>query len=128
MLLSNLARTLRDLSHLPEAAEYADRAYARARQAGDEIVVSQSLMMRASIYRQLGDLGRAEKLLSELEPRWRKMLPPGHAGFASLGSERALLAQARGDLLLAKASADEAVVIAEASTQRAEYLPVLHLR
>jgi serine/threonine protein kinase/tetratricopeptide (TPR) repeat protein len=128
MLLNNLARTLRDLSRLQEAAEYADRAYARARQAGDEIVISQSLMVRASIYRELGDLGRAERLLAELEPRWRKTLPAGHAAFASLRSERAMLAQARGDLPEAKAVADEAVAMAEASPQRAEYLPRLLLR
>jgi serine/threonine protein kinase len=128
MLLNNLARTLRDLNRLREAAEYADRACARARQAGDEIVVSQSLMVRASIYRELGDPGRAEQLLTELEPRWRKALPPGHAAFSSLRSEKAMIAQARGELAAAKAGADEAVAMADASPQRAEYLPRFLLR
>jgi tetratricopeptide (TPR) repeat protein len=128
MLLNNLARTLRDLRRLPEAATYAERAFAKARQAGDEIVVNQSLVMRESIYRQLGDLERAENLLGEIEPRWRRMLPPGNGAFASLRSERALLEQARGDLPAAKADADQAVAMAEASTQPAEYLPLMLVR
>ena len=128
MLLNNLARTLTDLNRLPEAASYADRAHARAREAGDEVVVNQSLIVRAPICRLRGDLGCAERLLTEVEQRVRKMLPPGHAAFGSLRFERALIAQARGDLRAAKAGADEAVAVAEASTERAFYLPRLLLR
>jgi len=128
MLLNNLARTLSDLNRLPEAAAYADRAHARAREAGDEVVVTQSLTVRATICRLRGDLRGAEKLLAEMEQRVRKMLPPGHVVFAALGSERALLAQARGDLPAAKAGADEAVALAERGTQREFYLPRVLLR
>jgi len=128
MLLNNLARTLMDLNHLPEAAAYADRALAGGREAGDQIVVTQALLVRGSICRMLGDLECAEKRLAEMEQRVRKMLPPGHAAFSSIRFERAQLAQARGDLRAAKAGADEAVALAEANTQRAFYLPRLLLR
>jgi eukaryotic-like serine/threonine-protein kinase len=124
MLLNNLARTLKDLERLPEAAREAERAYAEARRQGDQIVVNQSLIVRAGIYRELGQLDRAESALDEVEPRLRKALPPGHVAFASVGSERALLTDARGDRKEALAEADRAVAIAEASTQSAIYLPL----
>ena len=123
MSLNNLARTLRELHRLPEAEHYAERAYEGARRAGDDVVINQSLMVRASIYRERGALERAARALSELEPRYRRMLPRGNAGFATLASEQALLAQAKGDLPGAKAAFDQAVAIADASPQRTDYLP-----
>jgi tetratricopeptide (TPR) repeat protein len=126
MLLNNLARVLADLHRLPEAADYANRAYTKARQAGAETAVNQSLLLRASVYRQLGDLGRAATLLSEVEQRYRRMLPGGHPAFGGLASSRALLAQARGDFPAARAAADQAVAIAGASTP--QYLPLVLLR
>ncbi len=42
-LLNNYASALEDLARFDEAAGYAERAYARARQAGDEVVINQSL-------------------------------------------------------------------------------------
>ncbi len=128
MLLNNLARALKDLDRLREAAGYAGRAYAEARRASDEIVVNQSLIVAEGTYRELGDLGRTSILLSELEPRLKRMLPPGHVAFASLSSEQALLEQARGDLPAARASADRAVSLAEASGQKTTYLPLMLLR
>jgi len=128
MLLNNLARTLRELHRLSEAGRYAERAYEDARRAGDDVVINQSLVVRASVYRERGDLARAARMLSELEPRWRRMLPRGNAAFAALASEQALLAQARGDLPAAKAAADQAVAIADASTQRVDSLPRMLVR
>lgn len=128
MLLNNLARTLRELHRLPEAADHAERAYAEARRAGDEAVVNQSLIMRASIYRQVGELGRAREMFAELEPRLRRMLPAGHIFFASLASQQGLLAQASGDLDAAIAAADRSIAIAQASSQGADYLPGFLLR
>ena len=69
MLLNNLARTLRELHRLSEAQHYAERAYEVARRAGDDVVISQSLIVRATIYRERGALERAARALSELEPR-----------------------------------------------------------
>jgi eukaryotic-like serine/threonine-protein kinase len=128
MLLNNLARTLRDLSRLSEARDYAERAYAGARQAGDEVVINQSLSERARAYREGHDFSQAAAALSELAPRLRRMLPAGHVAFAALELERALLAEAQGDLATAKTGLDRAVVMAEASTQRADYLPRTLLR
>ena len=128
MLLNNLARTLRELSRLDEAKAYAERAYDAAMRAGNENVINQSLMMRATIYRQLGDVKHAQNMLSELEPRWRRMMPAGNMAFASLASEQAVLAQTAGDLRAATAASDRAIAIAEASPQRIDYLPAILLR
>jgi eukaryotic-like serine/threonine-protein kinase len=124
ILLNNLARALKDLERLPEAERDAERAYTEATRRRDQLVVNQSLIVRAGIYRELGQLDRAESALDEVEPRLRKALPPGHAAFASVGSERALLIDARGDRRGALAEADRAVTIAEASTQATIYLPL----
>ena len=128
MLLNNLARALKDLDRFPEAARYADGAYSEARTKHDEIVVNQSLIVRQGVCRELGDFDRSASLLAELEPRLRKMLPAGHVAFASMTSERALLEQARGDIARAREDADRAVVLAEASSQHRQYLPLTLLR
>jgi len=127
-LLNNLARALRELHRLSEASELAERADAKARQAGAGAVINHGLVVRASVYRRLGQLGRAAEMLSELEPRLRRMQPAGHISFAMLASEQALLAQARGDSRAAMTGADRAVALAEASGRRVEYLPLLLLR
>src|SRR6185436_20039736 len=49
MLLTNWARTLRDLDRMDEAADAAERGYAKAGPLGHEIVVNQVLLLRASI-------------------------------------------------------------------------------
>jgi tetratricopeptide (TPR) repeat protein len=118
MVLVNYARTLTELGRLGEAADYAERAYAKAQTAGDQTVVNQSLLVRTAIYRSQGDLERAGQMLSEVEPTLRRNLPAGHIAFASLASQRALNAQARGDLQTALDLASQAVAIAEASSKK----------
>jgi serine/threonine protein kinase/Tfp pilus assembly protein PilF len=115
MLLVNYARTLRELGYQGEAADYADLGYTRAAQAGDQLVMNQALLLRARIYREQGDLTRAQEMLSEVEPRLRIALPPGHLAFARLATEYAQQASARGDLPGALRLANQAVTIAEAS-------------
>lgn len=117
MLLVNYAHALRDLERFNEAADYAERGYAKGLQAGDNTVIGQALLLRASIYRGKGDLERSEQMLSEVEPRLRKSLPPGHIAFGSLAFQRALNAQARGDTRTALELANQAVAIAEASVK-----------
>ena len=114
MLLNNLGLALMELHRLAEAKEYAERAYAEGRRLGEEPVVGLSLSLRAHVYREMGELDRCAQVLAELEPRWRRSMPPGHIYFASLAAHRARLAHARGDLASALAAADEAVAIAEA--------------
>jgi serine/threonine-protein kinase len=123
ILLNNLARLLRELNHLDEARDFVERAYTRARAAADELAVSQSLLNRAGLYRERGDLARAAASIDELAPRLARMLPPGHVAFAQLAVEQGLQAQARGDLREAAALMDRAVTIAEASAQSLQYLP-----
>jgi serine/threonine protein kinase/Tfp pilus assembly protein PilF len=127
MLLINYARALRDLGRFDEAADYAERGYARAQQAGDQVVMNQSLLLRASVYRGRGDFTRAAAMLSEVEPRLRHDLPAGQVAFASLMSQRALIAEGRSDLRTAMDLANQAMVIAEveikAGRQGTDYLP-----
>jgi serine/threonine-protein kinase len=112
MRLANLSRTLLALGRDADAARTAELAYTRARATGDEIVVSQSLLMRAQAYRNLGDYVRAEQVVNEAEPRY---LRPGQdpIGAASIIYERAMLAQARGETDAAMAGMNKAVAISE---------------
>ncbi len=101
-----------------------ERAYTQARASADELAVSQSLLNRAGLYRERGDLARAAASIDELAPRLTRMLPPGHVAFAQLAVEQGLQAQARGDLREAATLMDRAVAIAEASAQSLQYRPV----
>ena len=130
--LVNYARALHDLGRFDEAADYAEQGYAKARQAGDDAPVGQSLLLRASIYRNKGDLENAVRMLSELEPRLRRNLPSGHIAFGSLAMQRALNAQALGNRQSALQFADQAVAIADALVknrgQGRDYLPIFLIR
>jgi tetratricopeptide (TPR) repeat protein len=117
MLLINYSRVLGELWRLDEAARFAERAYAMASKAGQEVVVNQSLLLRSRIYVDQGKLGDAGAVLDEVEPRLRQQLPPGHIAFASLTSERGLLAQARGELRMALDLTDGAIQIIHSSVQ-----------
>ncbi len=132
MLLINYARTLRDLGRIDEAAGYAELGRERAQFAGDETVIDQAYLLLASIYREQGDLARGHAMLTEVAPRLRAKLPPGHIAFAALISEESLLAQARGDVLTALDLANRATAIAEASVsagrQGSDFLPMLFIR
>jgi eukaryotic-like serine/threonine-protein kinase len=128
MLLVNYARTLRLLNRLPEASDYAERGYSKAIEAGDDVVRNQALLMRSRIYRDQGDLVRAEAMLAEVEPRLRQVLPSGHVAFATVAGERSMLALARHDPSGALQQANEAVGIVEASMRtghaQGDYLPI----
>jgi serine/threonine-protein kinase len=132
MVLVNYARTLYELGRFQEAADYAERGYARAKQSGDNVVIGQSLRLLSSIYRSRGDLTRAERMVSELEPWWRRMYPEGHIALAMLKSEQSVNMQARGDLHGAEKRANQAVTEVEASIkgggEGTAYLPGILLR
>ena len=132
MVLNNYAKTLHDLGRLEEAADYAERAYTKALHVGHQLAVNQSLLERASIYREQRNFTRAAAMLAEVEPRLRQSLPPGHYAFGSLASQQALIALARGDLQAALRLADESVAIDEAAIkaggQGTDYLPAVLLR
>jgi tetratricopeptide (TPR) repeat protein len=132
MLMVNYARALRDLHQTDAAADYAQRGYAKAQQAGAQVVIGQSLLLRSVIYTDMGDLARADAMLDEVEPRLKRGLPSGHIAFASLASDRGLVALERGDLRVALENANEAVAIAEVATKAGrlggDYLPLFLTR
>ncbi|HTT24879.1 MAG TPA: serine/threonine-protein kinase [Candidatus Sulfotelmatobacter sp.] len=132
MLLNNYASALEDLARFQEAASYAELAYTRAQEAGDEVVINQALLTRARLYRALHDVGRAEAALAEVEPRLRKALPPGHYAFAALTSDRSLVALERGDVVSAERLANDAIRALQASIKAGKsginVLPLLYQR
>jgi serine/threonine-protein kinase len=131
MLLTNYARTLRELARPAEAADYAERGFARAKESGDEVVINQALLLRARIYRDQGNFGRSQQMLDEVSPRLHKALPSGHLAFATLSSEYSLLAMARHDLPEALKQVNQALSITENSVAAGhhgeDYLPILLL-
>jgi tetratricopeptide (TPR) repeat protein len=129
MLLLNYGRTLGNLGRYDEARDYLRRAAAGARRTGFKVVQVQSLIVQAGIERAAGNPKAAAAATSELEPMLRAVYPPGHAGFASLISQRAMNAQADGDIESAAKLSDEAVSMVEASLAARkggeDFLPLL---
>jgi serine/threonine-protein kinase len=132
VLLYNYAGVLRELGRFSEAADYAERATAKARRAGEQILLAQADLQRARVYRDWKDFVHADLLLADLEPRMRHLLPPGHYAFASLASDKGLLALAEGKPSRALQFANQAIAIDEASIARggpcAAYMPILLTR
>ena len=132
MLLNNYASTLEDLARFDEAFQYAQRANERARQAGDEVVINQSLLALARVYLDQHNATRAAVALAEVEPRLRKDLPPGHYAFASVISIHSLIELERGNIPLALRLADHAIDRLQAITKAGKagigFLPVLYQR
>ncbi len=132
MLLNNYAYSLRELGHMDEAAKYAELANAKGRRAGDQLVINQSLLLLSTIYRQQGNLDGATRVIGEAAERIRANLPPGHISYATVSSERALIAQARGDLDSGLKFINEAIALTENSMrtggQGSDNLPVLLIR
>jgi len=99
MLMTNYAQQLLDLGRVAEAQNYAQRALDSARRAGDEVVVNQTLLRLARIYRAQHELARSLEMLDEVEPRLRSALPAGEfsqaIGQAYLTLARCLRAQGR---------------------------------
>jgi serine/threonine-protein kinase len=117
MVLNNYARVQRELDHLPQAADYAERSLSKALRTGDELVISQSLLELARIYRGQNDLVRAEAMIAQVEPRLRKDLPPGHYAFAAITTERALIALQKHDLPTALRLMDQSIATIEAAVK-----------
>jgi len=117
MVLTNYARVQRELDHLDQAADYAERAHSKAGQTGDELVISQSLLELARIYRLQHDLARAEARIAEVEPRLHKDLPPGHYAFAAITTERGLIAEQKHDLPTALRLIDQSIATIEAAVK-----------
>jgi len=108
------ARTLAELHRLPEAARYAEQALVRSKGTTNPWLVKGVLLTQAGIYREMGDTRRAEQVLARVEP----MIVSSEAESAFIGmiaSERALMAQGRGDLSTALASITRALTIVQSN-------------
>jgi serine/threonine protein kinase len=116
-VLDNYAVVQMELDHLPQAADYASRAYDKAIRTGDELMFCQSLLDRARIYRAQHDLARAEAALAQVEPRMRKDLPPGNYGLSTIPAERGLIALEKNDLPTALRLMDQAIAIRQESVK-----------
>jgi len=127
VVLTNYARSLRELGRLDEAAQYAERGYSDSKRVGLEI--NHALLERARIYTAQGKFDRADAMLAEVEPRLKRTLPEGHFAFAVLGFEKARNAAARGDTASALRFVNQAVAIDEAAVKAGRegsyYLPTL---
>ena len=113
MLLADYSRSLEELGHFEEAADYATRAYSKAQSMGNSLVADIALFESGRVAVAQKDTSRAAAIFDRVEPRLRKRFPAGHYGFAILASQRALIAMARGSLPTAMSLADQAVSIDE---------------
>jgi tetratricopeptide (TPR) repeat protein len=106
------ARMLAELHRLPEAERYAELAIARSKGSPNPWMMKGVLLTRASIYREMGDMRHAAELLERVEPTIQKT-PQESAYLALAAFERALLAQAGGDLPAALTQVTRALSIVE---------------
>lgn len=118
MLLVNYSRALLSLGLLDDAARYAEEANSLAMESGLDVVVYQSLLRLASIYREKGEIGRSAAALESVEPLLRRELPSGHPAFASLIAQQARTAHASGRTEEALSLIDRACAMAEAAQRR----------
>lgn len=125
MAFTNYAQQLESLGRLDEAQSYAERAYWEALRADDEVVINQTLLRLARIYRGQRDYAHASAMLDEVEPRLRKALPAGHFAFGSLALERALIAQVQGDTGHALEFVNHAIAVCDQAGAGAQFLPAL---
>jgi eukaryotic-like serine/threonine-protein kinase len=127
MLMTNYAGLLLDLHRLPEAQDYAQKALDSATRAGDDIVINQTLLRLARIYRAQHDFPRSLAMLNEVEPRLHSALPPGHYAFAGLASERSQTLELEGDTVRALNLANLAISMCEEASRQGkkcvQYLP-----
>ena len=117
MPLVNYARVLFDLGKLDQARDYAERGVAKAKAAGDQVPIREGLLLLAAIYRNKGDREGAFRMVSEAAARIERSLPPSHSIFAGVMRQRALNAQAAGDLGAALSFSSQAIAIVEASVK-----------
>jgi tetratricopeptide (TPR) repeat protein len=109
MPLVNYARALLDLGKLDQAADYAERGLAKAQAAGDEVPIREGLLLLAAIYRGKGDRDRASRMVSEAAARFDRSVPSGHSVFAGLMRQKALNAQAAGNIGAALSYSSQAI-------------------
>ena len=117
LVLVNYARILRELGHFDQADATAERAYTRAVQLKNEVVINQALMERSSVYLDMRKPKLAESMLAEVEPRLQKSLPATHYAFAALAGRRARVFLEENNLAAATEQSDRALALIEATVK-----------
>lgn len=129
MLLTNYAQMLLELGRVDSAKTYAERALEGGTQTGSQLVINQTRLRLARIYRAQHELARAAQMLDEAEQSMRTLLPPGHFAFGAVAAERALIAQQQGDPVEALKFVNQAIQIVEQAGRQgksgAQLLPIL---
>jgi eukaryotic-like serine/threonine-protein kinase len=117
LVLVNYARILRELDRFDQADATAERAYSRAVQLKNEVVINQALMERCAVYLDMNKPRQAESMLAEVEPRLQKSLPATHYAFASLADRRARISLEENNLDGAIQQSDRALALIEATVK-----------
>jgi serine/threonine protein kinase len=126
---ANLAYSLFDLGRYEEARALAERAMVRAREKGDPVVADQAQLVAGRANVAAGHIDRGERLLDDVDVRFRRMFAPGHAAFAAVAMDRVRVAMARGQLDRAAELADHAVALVESDPKyRSSLVPALRRR
>ena len=118
MYLINYAKMLSRLNRLDEASDFAQRAYDKGKEGQNKNVTGQSLLVLARIAITQKQFDRASALLSELDPMLHKLLPPGHYAFATLTTDRALIALGQGNVPLALSLSSQALTIGQGALKK----------
>ena len=103
-LLSNRAKTLRELARYPEALEGFDRAIESAKQSGYANMRVDALVNRASTYLVMGDLAHSEQAMAQAKAEPGAAIDPNSPTGVSLKTVQARIDAARGNLPGAVAS------------------------
>jgi serine/threonine-protein kinase len=117
LVLLNYARILRELDHFDQADATAERAYSRAVELKNEVVIDQALMERSAVYLEMRKPQQADAMLMELEPRLQKSLPATHYAFASLADRRSRILLEENNLDGAIQQSDRALALIEATVK-----------
>jgi serine/threonine protein kinase len=132
VMLNNYAITLMSMGRLREAAAYSEECYNDASKERDQFAVYRSLYMRAMIYLNQRDFGRAQVMLDQLQPDLEAQFRPDDMWFGLLASAQSLLAAGQGDYPKALALGDHAVSIVEKTVNSggggSDALPAILLR
>ena len=117
LVLINYARILRELDRFDQAAPTAERAYARAVDLKNEVVINQALMERSAVYIDMHRPQQAASMLAEVEPRLLKSLPATHYAFASLADRRSRILLEENNLDGAIEQSNRALALIEATVK-----------
>ncbi len=132
VLLVTYALILNELDQVTAAARYAERAYEGGRRIGNQTVINQARLRLARTYGMQGKFAEAARALDDAERAMRPLLPPGHYAFASLATERAILAQQQSRPDVALQFINQALQIVEEAGQNgkagAQFVPRLLMR